>query len=613
MHKKSLTVLFPLSAMAAAIGFALTGCGSDGSSSSSASSKSISFSEIAYPASDAEKRAISASTTATVNDEAHTIGYTTILRSGQQSGTGTFGLMYDINGQPLVMTDGSQYISDSNDHSTLIDTQGKIFMVSQFESANAGFYITELSQDSATGTLTAVGTKPIDFSAVYGGWTHCAGMRTPWKTHLGSEEYEPDARIEGSASRIAAYFGEDSNFANYVAAAVSRINPYNYGFPVEVSITGADMGSDTFAGNVAVAKHYSMGRTANELSYVMPDRKTVYITDDGTMVGLFKYVADTAEKLSAGTLYAAKLTQTAADNGGAFTVSWIKLDHATDSEVRTIIDSGIKFEDIFDAATPAVDADGNYSCPEGYTGVSHGHASLTGGSNNECLVLKTGMDKAAAFLETRRYAALKGATLELNKEEGVTFDPDNMKMYIAMSDVTKGMLANASGTKSKSEAFSRDDIHLTENRCGTVYELALDKDYSATTMTALISGTAASYEANSPYVGNTCDVNGLANPDNVTFMPGYKTLIIGEDTGSGHQTDLIWSYNLADKTLTRIQSTPYGSETTSPYFYPNVNGFAYLMSVIQHPYGESDEDKIEEGSAERRAYTGYIGPFPAMD
>lgn len=70
--------------------------------------------------------------------------------------------------------------------------------------------------------------------------------------------------------------------------------------------------------------------------------------------------------------------------------------------------------------------------------------------------------------------------------------------------------------------------------------------------------------------------------------------------------------NLNDGALTRIFSTPYGSETTSPYFYPNINGHGYLMAVVQHPYGESDEDKLTD-AADAAAYVGYIGPFPAMD
>jgi hypothetical protein len=593
----------------------------------------IQFAGIAYPASDEDKRQARAASEVYVNGNTYAIGFNTILRSGQTAGSGVFGQVYDNAGEIIRATDGSATISDDNDHSTLIDLYGKVFMVSQFESRPAAFYITELNQNTDTGALTPVSTKPIDFSAVGGGWVHCAGSRTPWKSHLGSEEYEPDARLIDTVTGIKANAcavndtdclagskGEDSYYGamgDYYGGDMTKVKPYRYGYIVEAKVTGADLGSGTFASNVNVVKHYAMGRTANELAYVMPDSKTAYITDDGTMVGLYMFKADTAEDLSAGTLYAAKLTQTSASNGGAFTISWVNLGSATNAEVQVFIDSGIKFADMFDAAIPSKSAEGNYSCAAGYTGVSHGHAATVGNMYNECLKLKTSnglgmtaanIEKAASRLETRRYAALKGATTELNKEEGITFNPDSRKLYIAMSDVTNGMKANADGSKSTTEAFSGDHIQLSANRCGTVYEVDVSAAYTATAMRGLVFGTAVSGDA-----ANTCDTNGIANPDNVTYLPGYDTLIIGEDTGSGHQNDLIWAYNLTSKSLTRIESTPYGSETTSPYFYPNINGWGYMMSVIQHPYGESDTDKVDSGSSARRAYTGYVGPFPRMD
>jgi secreted PhoX family phosphatase len=599
--------------------FSLAGCGGGGDAA--VAEKILEFIGIQTPTNDAEKRSVLASPSVNVDGKSYSIGFDTILRSGDQRGTGVFGKVYDTNGNPVLATDGSSTISNDNDHSTLLDVYGKVFMMSQFESRPAAFYLTELSQDAATGKLTALSTKPVDFSAVGGGWVHCAGMRTPWKSHLGSEEYEPDARMIDPVTGVKT--PDDGNYyaamAAYFDGDLTKVNPYKYGYVVEAKVTGADMGSGTFASNVSVAKHYSMGRMAVELAYVMPDSKTAYISDDGTMVGLFKYVADTAENLTAGTLYAAKLTQTSADNGGSFTIQWIELGKATDAEIKTIIENGgagggkITFADIFDAVTPNKDADGVYSCPAGYTGVSHGHEKLVGGTYNECLKLMPGKEKAAAFLETRRYAALKGATTELRKEEGITFDPVGKKLYIAMSEVNNGMLANSTGTKSSTEAFTTDDIKLARNDCGGVYVLDVDDNYSATTMRGLVAGKPTTYDAGSPYAGNTCDVNGLANPDNVTFIPGYDTLIIGEDTGSGHQNDLIWSYKLKTQALTRIETTPYGSETTSPYFYPNINGWGYMMSVVQHPYGESDQDKAESGSAERHAYTGYIGPFPKID
>ena len=69
--------------------------------------------------------------------------------------------------------------------------------------------------------------------------------------------------------------------------------------------------------------------------------------------------------------------------------------------------------------------------------------------------------------------------------------------------------------------------------------------------------------------------------------------------------------DLAKGALVRIMTTPYGSEATSVDWYPDVNGHAYLIAVVQHPYGESDEDKLTD-PADARAYVGYLGPFPAV-
>ena len=82
----------------------------------------------------------------------------------------------------------------------------------------------------------------------------------------------------------------------------------------------------------------------------MPDNKTVFYGDDGGNTGMFMYVADKAKDLSAGTLYAAKFKQTGTENGGSGDLEWINLGHATDKEVKDIIDSGITFNDIFETS-----------------------------------------------------------------------------------------------------------------------------------------------------------------------------------------------------------------------------------------------------------------------
>src|SRR3546814_12728722 len=97
-----------------------------------------------------------------------------------------------------------------------------------------------------------------------------------------------------------------------------------------------------------------MGRFADELAYVMPDRKTVYETDDGTNVGFYRYAADTASDLSAGPLYAMKWTQTSeagASDLGTADISWIELGHASDREIKTLIDAEPPFANIFHLRT----------------------------------------------------------------------------------------------------------------------------------------------------------------------------------------------------------------------------------------------------------------------
>ncbi|PHR65211.1 alkaline phosphatase PhoX [Alcanivorax sp.] len=590
----------------------LAACGGDSDSNDPVApgdpaGKTLSFTAVKAPETDLEKRQILASPSVEVDGETYEIGFHTLLRSGDAvNGDVVFGQLVDKMGQPLYGNDGKLSVTDSNEHTSLLPIGDRLFSVSQMETRPGAMFLMELDQNKQTGHLSVKDLWQIDQSGVDGGWVHCAASVTPWNTHLASEEYEPDAserdpvtgEIDGYYEPMADYFGGD----------LTAMNPYWWGWNIEITVAAEGDSAPTSD----LVKHYAMGRLAFELSYVMPDEKTVYMTDDGTNVGFYMFVADTAGDLSAGSLYAAKWNQTSAAGIGEADLEWISLGHASNSDIEALFASPDEpsFDDLFETAAMTGE-----DCPDGFT------ATASNG-NKECLKVKPGMELAASRLETRRYAALMGATTEFRKEEGVTFDPDGGKLYVAMSEVGRGMEDNSS-----SDLSTINHVRIAEaNSCGGVYALdvgsdaGIGSDYVAQNMKGLIAGQPASYSADSPFASYSCDANGLANPDNVTFITGYNTLIIGEDTGSGHQNDVIWSLNLdeVDATdfsagLTRIQTTPYGSETTSPYWYPNVNGFAYLMSVVQHPYGESDSGKIPDGSLDHRAYTGYVGPFPAMD
>ena len=556
---------------------------------------SIEFSPVKVPETDAEKSSILVSKSVKINDETYKIGYHTILRSGDKIGDGIFGQIVDFEANPILSEDGSPKISNNAEFSSLLPIGNKLFMVSHFETRPGAMYITELNQDLKTGLLTAVNTKPADLSKVNGGWVHCAGSVTPWNTHLGSEEYEPNAELHNPKTgtlnryykRMAAYYGGD----------LLKLNPYYYGYNIEVKILNE-------AGDHEINKHYAMGRLAFELSYVLPDQKTVYSSDDGTNVSLYMFIADRKTDLSSGTLYGAVWNQISTENGGKAKLEWVNLGHATDNEIKQYIDQRITFTDIFDKVTPVKSG----VCPDGYTSINAGHRIDKYGRFHQCLKIKPGMEKAASRLETRRYAAMKGVTTELSKEEGITYNPATNTLYVSISEVSHGMEDNT-----KYDIGGNNKIKLPYNRCGGVYALDLGTDKSignnfvAKNMYGLVMGKITQTNDKN----NKCDINGIANPDNISFFQGYDTLIIAEDTGAGHQNDMIWSYNLKTKKLTRIQTSPYGSETTSPYVYKDINGFGYLMSVIQHPYHGNDKYRLTDAK-QALSYTGYIGPFPAL-
>ena len=424
--------------------------------------------------------------------------------------------------------------------------------------------------------------KPLDFSAHGGVWTPCAGSVTPWQSHIGSEEYEPDAKAfyeAGAAGDVSMitwgalrdfmrYFNVYKQTVTRKDATDAGFYPYQYGYPWETKVKNF---------TETTTKLYAHGRMSYEMSYVMPDKKTVYGTDDGTNVMFHKFVATTAGDISEGVNYCAKITQTSADDCEAidFTakVEWLEMPTPTSAQVKAAIKTET-FSSLFDSEE--CNADG--SCP------SDGYKATNTGKGCECLRPVIGKEALAATLEKRRYAGWLGCTTEFSKWEGITYDAANRKIYTAVSSVGRGMVNNdASWDKG-----TGNHIKVKENSCGCVMEMDVDDSLSTINARMLTCGTKNTDSA----WDDKCSVDGIANPDNVAMIPDYNQLIIGEDTG-GHQNDLIWIWDFNTKALTRVASTPYGSETTSPYWY-TVGDWNYMSFVVQHPYGESDQDKHEE-------------------
>jgi secreted PhoX family phosphatase len=531
----------------------------------------------------------SASVKVTYNDgtsKTTPLEYKTLFKTTDKFNGIAAGSPIDVNGK--VIMDNSvagqpvPFISDAPDSNGLMKIPGQsatskggnpLSLVTHYEyisndNANKSAYgivpasvgLSTIDQNKTTGELTVTDMKKVDFSAVDGLWIPCNGSVTPWNTFLSSEEYEANA-IDYEKDATKTYV---ASFAkNYFQSDTKKGNPYAYGYLPEITVN-ADS-------STSVVKHYSMGRFSHELGKVAPDHKTVLFGDDGKNTMLFMYIADHAQDLTVGTLYAAKWIQKSDTNGGSADLQWIKLGHASDREIESYIDQGLKFSDMFEVTDKAT---------EGFTAINTYPASKM-----EFVKVKKGMEKAAAFLESRRYGAVVGATSEFSKMEGVTLNAKDKKFYVAISALRDGMLKDA-----KSE-YPRDDIQLAKIEAGATYELSLTggqkdssgapilSEYTAANMSSLIAGEdLPKADAN----GNVAVVDKVASPDNLSYSEATRTLFIGEDSGL-HTNNYVWAYNLDTKKLTRVLSVAAGAEATGLEFVDNMNGYSYIMSNLQHP------------------------------
>ncbi|MCI0572320.1 MAG: DUF839 domain-containing protein [Myxococcaceae bacterium] len=439
---------------------------------------------------------------------------TTLVAAGEFQALGrqgdTFGSLLPSGFGNILDAAGTTTLVQSTDPDfnafipTNVDgTEGMLFTA--WESRPGGMTRLSLRRES-TGRWTVTGAINVNFGAVRGTMINCFGTVSPWGTPLTSEEnYEAEnARRWNDPSYTSGYpsYTDVTLMKQYLGGTFP--NPYDYGYIVEITSPAS--------GTPVPVKHFTLGRMAHENPVVMPDRKTVYLTDDGGNKGFYKFVADRAGDLSAGTLYAAKVTQDSTRDAAkaGFDIEWIELAHATNAQIGTWIRAydGIDETDFVAGGT-------NYISDDEVAAWAAGTAA----------------DDRVAFLEPLRAAKAKGATVEFNKMEGININYAGAAsgavpfMYVAMSDVT-GAMSDTTG-----------DIQLTANRCGVVYRLGLTSTYDTIRMDPVVVG--------GPYDGtlssNRCSVNGISNPDNVTVLNDGRVLI-GEDSGN-HVNNMLWVFN----------------------------------------------------------------------
>ena len=544
--------------------------------------------------------------------------------SDGKGGTVLSGGYVDIHGQPIIDTSvpgkERQFFSDSPDGSSLLTLpsttvagiKGKpVFAVVQFEYTTRNqalgdtygtlpspIAVLTLDQDQTTGKLSLVKYHNVDTSAAHGLWITCGASLSPWGTHLSSEEYEPDAAFIDTNAQFKAY--SKNTFGDETTA-----KPYHYGHLPEVTVNPDGTGT--------IKKHYCLGRISHELIQVMPDQRTAIMGDDYTNGGFFMFVADKEKDLSAGTLYVAQV-------GAGFSIdpaatgaplSWINLGHATSAEIEALANT-LKASDIM-AVSKTDPADASYT-----------KVFCDGKAN--WIKLVPGMEKAAAFLETHRYANLMGGSMAYTKMEGTTVNIKDKVAYSALQNMQASMV--------RGDLAWRESMNVTIEKklvAGGVMQHSLaggQKDTAGAainsewvpgqTKALLVGEDLAVADA----LGNLSNPDKIGNPDNLKFSEKLRTLFIGEDS-STHVNNFLWAYNVDTKVLSRLLSVPAGGESTGLHAVDQINGWTYIMSNFQHPGDwsaslhakvQADLDPLVRANYKDRfgASVGYLTGLPVI-
>lgn len=467
--------------------------------------------------------------------------YHSFAKAGDEMGSGeVLGGVYNTRGELM-------FISNTPDFNGFVGTgENSAYLYTAWEGGGreGASAVSKLALNKIDGQWTAdlAQSRHVDLSSIAGGAVLCSGVVTPWGTPLLAEEYffyntavwnHPDNHDEDERASY-----QNGNDVNYIKPKSmnkylgSMSNPYRYGYMIEI------VNPSSSHAEVPI-KQYATGRLSHETAAIMPDYKTLYMSDDDSAVYsnkkyntasggvFFKFVADAANDLSAGTLYAAKLIQDneADPQKAGFDVSWIELGHGNNTDIEAWIKE-------YDDVTIADYKDGETNYISDAEISAWAESKLNTDLDGDGSVAST-KDARAPFLESRRTAAAMGATNEWDKLEGVTSHGNTV--YLSAS-AFKFTMDKSWGHKHWStgviDTAVAGDIALNAEGCGGTYVAETGADYNITRLEPYVIGKTMD--------DGKCDPKLPANPDNILAYDS-NTLLIGEDAGpKRHVLDMLW-------------------------------------------------------------------------
>ena len=106
-----------------------------------------------------------------------------------EKGTGSKPV-YSYNFTTGAADTSDKFVSNDPDFASLIQKDGKTYMIVHLENRPGATYFLELEQTADTGALKLKKSTHMDWGADGDMWVPCAGSLSPWNTHLGAEAYD---------------------------------------------------------------------------------------------------------------------------------------------------------------------------------------------------------------------------------------------------------------------------------------------------------------------------------------------------------------------------------------------------------------------------------------
>lgn len=294
------------------------------------------------------------------------------------------GLILDADQDPLIRQDRAEIHPQASVRTELV-TESSTLTAEAFSHPVGAIYLVRRDGDNT------INTVPVDAHTINGVSQPEIGLPTAWGSVLYSEAMLVDAA--DATDFISA-------FKPYFKGDAGQVNPYDYGWPVEMVVLDDK-------GHGKLVKNYAMGRVAAKDIQIMPDQKTVWMLSGDGSGYLYVFIAEDARNFSKGRLLVVDLSSDEA--------RWIEVANTSSLKAKFRL-KRVQFDKLLAYDTPS-----EQGCADALTLTETVYG-------RECLRITD--KRNAGLFEPHRFAALAGVDPQFASFVDIEYDDKQNELVL---------------------------------------------------------------------------------------------------------------------------------------------------------------------------------------